>query len=180
LVTPVQTSALAAINTLGDISPKYVPCFFLREVTDEPDAHPARTWGLARRGYSTRCSHYSTPTAGFVNEGASESGNTSVADVVSALQSAQSAMSGCVLSERLCLCPRVLSAQQRRSGCVWGECRDQERRNDSETYAGQPKYHTSDISGPEGSGRQLYHRLGVFRFASRDPSVPDFRKYICF
>ncbi|KAJ7724147.1 hypothetical protein B0H14DRAFT_3004240 [Mycena olivaceomarginata] len=58
LVTPVQTSAFAAINTLGDISPN-------------------------------------GPLAlGFVNEGASGSGNTSVADVVSALQSAQSAMSG--------------------------------------------------------------------------------------
>ncbi|KAF8208974.1 hypothetical protein K438DRAFT_1960691 [Mycena galopus ATCC 62051] len=84
LVSPVQTNSLAATNALGDINPK-----------DLGIGAP----GLlnAQLALLHANSLVGPLVLGFVNEGASESGNTSVADIVSALQSAQSAMSGCVL-----------------------------------------------------------------------------------
>ncbi|KAJ7258467.1 hypothetical protein C8J57DRAFT_1720662 [Mycena rebaudengoi] len=81
LVSPVQTNTLAATNALGDINPKDL--------------------GIGAPGLldaQLALLHADSPVGllvlGFVNEGASESGTTSVADIVSALQSAQSAMSG--------------------------------------------------------------------------------------
>ncbi|KAJ7215718.1 hypothetical protein C8J57DRAFT_1483109 [Mycena rebaudengoi] len=82
LVSPVQTNTLAATNALGDINPN-------------------RDLGIGAPGLlDAQLALLHTDSLvgplvlGFVNEGASESGNTSVADIVSSLQSAQSAMSG--------------------------------------------------------------------------------------
>ncbi|KAF8187582.1 hypothetical protein K438DRAFT_2150630 [Mycena galopus ATCC 62051] len=96
-VSRVQTNTSAATNIFGDINPKYVPRFFLGEVTDElmPIQHGPGDW----RAGATQCAARTTPhqqPSGSVGARLRERRGfgVSVADVVSALRSAQSAMSG--------------------------------------------------------------------------------------
>ncbi|KAF7372631.1 hypothetical protein MVEN_00126200 [Mycena venus] len=82
LVSPVQTNTLAATNVLGDINPS----------TDLGIGAPRLL--NAQLTLLQAADLVGPLVLGFLNEAASESGNTSVADVLSTLQSAQSAMSG--------------------------------------------------------------------------------------